>query len=93
MIYKVCAKCYDFNTIANPLNYLQDWVTIFFPYFELYVNYPLFRHHRSLTYDVLMCVEAQHFFFVAPIQGHGEMQGHPNFPTMENTFQWTFHVF
>ena len=54
----------------------------FLPSFELYVNYPFFKLHHSLTCDVLMCAEVQHSFFVAPIQGHGDMEGHPTFLTM-----------
>ena len=65
----------------------------FFHLFELYVNSLLFKHRHSLTCDVLICAKAQHSFFMAPIQGHGEMQGHPNFPAMLGTFQWTFHMF
>ena len=65
----------------------------FFPSFELYVNYPLFRHRHSLTCDVSMSEEVKHSLFMAPIQGHGEMQWHPNYPAMVGTFQWNFHMF
>ena len=61
----------------------------FVPSFEIYVNYHLFRHHHSLACDVLMCSEVQHSLFVAPIQGHGDMQGHPTFHTILGMFSET----
>ena len=86
VICKVCKMLCFRHHWQHLYFFSKTGLLFFFPSFELYVNYPLFRHRHYLTFDVLMCAKVQHSFFVAPIKGHGDMQGHPTLLTMACTF-------
>ena len=57
----------------SPIGYLQVLENVMF---WTLCQLP-FMHCFSLKCGVLMCEYVQHSLFLAPIQGHGDMQGHP----------------